>query len=121
MLNTLAKVSLLLLEAANLASACMSDSACRQEGMDVTACCYMNECVPGDSLGCTNDRLNFYSSLQGKLKSNSQVDSLVETLRMSQKVQKCDEMGIHCIDFVSELLTDSSATFSPDSKQSVSH
>ena len=86
MLNTLSKISLVLLQVANIASACMSDSACRQEGMDMTSCCYMNECVPGDSLGCTNDRLQFYSSLQDKLKSNSQVDSLVETLRMSPKV-----------------------------------
>ena len=73
----------------------------------------MNECVSGDSLGCSNERINFYTTLHSLFQKTSKttVESLAGALKQSsQKVRQCDELGIHCIDFVTELLTDSSAS-----------
>ena len=69
-------------------------------------CCYMNKCVPSSRIGCTGSRLDFYKYLATK----SDLTGFAKELRTSsEKVQKCDLLGIHCIDYVSELMTDPGA------------
>ena len=87
--------------------ACMSDNACR--GGEVSMCCYMNKCVPSSRIGCTGSRLDFYKHLATK-DAESNLSEFAKELRLSsEKVQKCDLLGIHCIDYVSELMTDPGA------------
>ena len=84
----------------------MSDAACQEEGSGISMCCYMNRCVPSSKLGCTNRRLQFYKHLMTK-EEECQMKSFATELReVSEKVTKCDQLGVHCIDYVTELMTD---------------
>ena len=89
------------------ASACMSDKACQGGAVDM--CCYMNKCVESSNLGCTGGRLDFYKHLI-TIDEKSKLEAFKKELRVnSDKVVKCDQQGIHCIDYVSELMTDPGA------------
>ena len=99
--------SLFLCGTTTLVSACMSDHAC--SGGDVSMCCYMNRCVPSSNIGCTADRLKFYRHLHS-LDEDCKMKSFAEEIReSSERVRKCDEQGINCIDYVTELMSDPGA------------
>ena len=104
----LSKAHLLLaITSSSLASACMSDKAC--EGGEVSMCCYMNECVPSSYVGCTNARMEFYKHLATLDEDCKMKAFAAELVENSPKVADCDLRGIHCIDYVTELMTDPGA------------
>ena len=92
---------------AAVTSACMSDKACSSG--EVSMCCYMNECVPSSTLGCQGSRLDFYKHLATKDFDCKMKGFASELLKTSEKVKKCDDMGLHCIDYVTALMSDSGA------------
>ena len=90
-------------------NACMSDAACNQGNSDVTMCCFMNDCVPSSRVGCSGSRLDFYRHL-GTKDSECEMSKFSSELRkVSEKVIKCDQLGLHCIDYVTEVMTDPGA------------
>ena len=87
------------------ALACMSDKAC-EGASDISMCCYMNECVPSSNIGCRGSRLDFYKHLQSH-DSDCEMQKFAEELRRkSERVRECDDRGIHCIDYVTEVMRD---------------
>ena len=72
-------------------------------------CCYMNRCVPSSNLGCSTDRLDFYRHLH-KLDEECEMKKFAKELReTSERVRECDDKGIGCIDYVTELMSDAGA------------
>ena len=93
--------------------ACMSDKAC-VDASNVSMCCYMNECVPSSNIGCSGQRLDFYAHLQ-TLKEAQELQTFAEKIREnSEKVANCDQLGIHCIDYVTNLMSDAGVFSSLD-------
>ena len=85
----------------------MSDAAC--EGGEVEMCCYMNRCVPSSNIGCRSSRIDFFRMLQSH-DEECEMQKLAEQMRaVSENVRECDDQGIHCIDYVTELMTDPGA------------
>ena len=87
--------------------ACMSDAACA--GGEVTMCCYMNTCVPSSNVGCSGKRLQFHSHFAA-LKTKQERDAFAsELLDKSANAYKCQNDGIHCLDFVTEVVKEPGA------------
>ena len=108
MKSGIATSCLILAFSANIANACMSDKAC-ENSSDVSMCCYMNECTPSSAIGCQATRLDFYKHLQ-TLDHECKMKKFAEELReKSEKVRMCDDQGIHCIDYVTQLMSDPGA------------
>ena len=94
--------------------ACMSDAQCNEDSNKITMCCYMNECRPSSSLGCSGDRLAFYKHLQTK-DEDCDVEAFAAELReKSDNITKCDAAGSDCLDYVSALMKDVGAFDSLD-------
>ena len=91
---------------ASATQACMSDAVCSADG---SQCCFMNECVASSNLGCSGDRLKFHRHLS-TLKSADELTKFAEDLRAkSMPVYRCDNEGIHCIDYVTRAMSDAGA------------
>ena len=71
------------------ASACMSDKTCAS----LDSCCYMNRCVPLNSLECSYNKLDIFREInQLALQNNEQVKEAVESIRQDYalELQPCD-------------------------------
>ena len=78
------------------ATACMSDAKC-----DEDFCCYMNACMPIDSVECLPGRMDLFKALNAANMTNkADVKNVVESMRTQFDVEECDSMHDRCIDYI---------------------
>ena len=76
--------------------ACMSDEKCGG-----SQCCYMNICMPVDSVECSGTRMDIFRALgDAMMGDKDDVKEVVETIRSRFNLSECDEKQDGCIDYI---------------------